>query len=437
MADGKRIRELLLLERDGKLSPEQVSDIGVLRNAGRFPPSLAGPPSVEAGPKHPWVATTEMARAGMTPTGEPINQALVRGGREALADVIRTGSGLVTAAPVLAPVAGAAGETAAQFVESGEITSPTSIGVAAAVPPAAAAAGRVLRGAGRTLTRMMPSRFRGAHEEAIRAAEEMVEGLRPNVPPRDLFQAARREGGEVLPVTRTTEVLRDLNQTIPQNAVSPPLRLVREHMANIDGAIQGGTIELGDLMRLRTDLSQSYGRAPQVRELYGGIIEDLRRAAAQGGPGAEMLTQALRAFQYDLGANRLGDLVTRATTRRAIAGADTPILNVSRFANDFARDAAEFNRLLGPEGVQQVGAFIQRFRSLPPEVAYNGWNLMVTGLFGGAGLVSGGAVPAVTAAIGQELMRNAAAVGRNPEALNRYMTTLVQAARAAAATPEP
>jgi len=197
-----------------------------------------------------------------------------------------------------------------------------------------------------------------------------------------------------------------------------------------------GGMTLENLMQLRRDLGASLGKAPEMNALYKGLIQDLKAAAAAGGPGASAAKEALTAFKKDLGVNRLAELVEKSSSRRAIAGADTQVLNMPKLANAFAKDAKEFTDLLGPEGVQAVGAFIQRFRSLPPEVAWNGWNMMVTGLFGGAGLLSGGAVPAIGAAVGQELARNAGAVGKNPAALNRYMTTLVQAARAATATPE-
>jgi len=253
-------------------------------------------------------------------------------------------------------------------------------------------------------------------------------------------------------------MLADLEQSIPKTPASPALKTVREFMTNLDEALvtknpynvpagvgttaPGLTLEA--LMAMRRDLGASLGKAPEIKALYKGLIQDLDVAAKAGGPGAAMAQEALGAFKKDLGANRLGELVEAATSRRAIAGADTPILNMPKFANAFAKNSKDLTDLLGPDGVQAVGAFIQRFRTLPPEVAWNGWNMMLATLGGaGGGLLglSGGGAGATVGAVGgaltQELLRNAVAVGKNPKALGDYFTSLVQAARAAAvAKPE-
>ena len=345
---------------------------------------------------------------------------------------------------------GGVGEYLAQKIEQGtgdrETVDPLQVGIATAIPAVVAGAGRVIRGVGRTITRVLPSQFRAAHEGALGAAKELGEGLAPEVNAGQMFKAARAAGADTIPANKTAAMLADLEKSIPKTPASPALKTVREFMTNLDDALvtknpynvpagvgttsPGLTLEA--LMAMRRDLGASIGKAPEIKALYKGLIQDLDVAAKAGGPGASMAKEALGAFKQDLGVSKLAELVEGATSRRAIAGADTQVLNMAKFAKSFSKDAKEYADLLGPEGVQQVGAFIQRFKSLPPEVAWNGWNIMLGTLFGAGGLAGGNLPAAAAGFVGQELLRNAIAVGKNPKALNQYMTTLVQAARSAA-----
>lgn len=429
MANGTRIRDLLMAERDGKLSDQERTDIATLRQAGKFPKPLAQEMS-----GRDLLAKGIMGSGfGTQPYTTPETSVMPG------AFVARTAPGLIPN-PALSSAASVAGEGIAQAAEMGvgarKEFDPTQMAVAGAVPPVVAGAVRLARGVGRTVTRVMPSAFRSAQEKAVGAAAQTAQGLASDVNPGQLFNAARAAGAESIPMAQTAKVLDEVGRSIPASPASPALKTVREFIDNTSGAINGGQMSLESLMALRRDLGASLGRAPELKAIYGGLIGDLKSAAQAGGPGASMAAEALTAFKKDLGVQRFSDLVEAATSRRAIAGADTPILNMSKLANAFAKDSKEFADLLGPDGMQAVAAFIQRFRSLPPENAFNGWNMMLASLFGGAGFVGAGAPAAAGAAIGQELIRNAAAVGKNPAALNQYMNTLVQAARQAAPAME-
>src|SRR5206468_3792721 len=151
----------------------------------------------------------------------------------------------------------------------------------------------------RTLTRVMPGRFRAAHQEALGAADELGQGLRPEVDPGQLFEAARAAGAEAVPATKTTAILADLEKSVSKGPVNAKLKLVREYMDKVGGEIRNGEMSLQDLMARRRDLAMSLGAAPEVKAIYKGLISDLEGAAA-GGPGAAMAQEALTAFKRDL-----------------------------------------------------------------------------------------------------------------------------------------
>lgn len=354
-------------------------------------------------------------------------------------------------AAALAPgVVGGLSEYAAQKSEQAtgarQDIDPASVAISATAPLAVGAALRVSRGLERTATRILPSRFRAAHKEALAASKVAGEELAPGVSASQLFDAARKSGAETVPATVTTKILASLDDSIPAEPANAGLKTLRAHMVNVQKAIGGlepapagvGTslpqLNVKELMKLRRDIGADLTKAKEMGALYKGIMTDLELAAEAGGPSASMAKEALTAFKRDLGVSKFHELVEAATQHKAIFGADVPALNVAKLAKSFSQNRDELTSLVGPEGMQVLGAFIQRFRSLPPDVAYNGWGRLIGAVFGAGGVATGQLPTAVATAGGLELLVNAALVGKNPQAVQQLMTTLVQAARAGAVT---
>ena len=113
--------------------------------------------------------------AVLDPVGEYVTASLA--GRkpelETAAAAARTLPGLASANPFISGPLSAIGETAAQDMErtmgTREHFNPFGIAAAGATPLAAAGAVRGVRALGRTATRLSPSRFAAAHDEAIQA----------------------------------------------------------------------------------------------------------------------------------------------------------------------------------------------------------------------------------------------------------------------------
>jgi len=423
MAD--RVQQLLKTEREGRLTKDEQVAIGVLRAAGEFPPATT-----------PATATRGLRRPGLDIPGE-LDPAAARW---VGAETLRLAPGLA-ANPLIAGPLSAGGEALAQQIE-GSPVDPVAIGAAGAMPPLAAGIVRGARALGRTATRMSPTLFRRAHEGAQETLGTMAEGMRPALSPAVLFGQAGDLGGEAIMVTSTREMLKNLEAGLPGKPVNEGLKKVRQHMSNI-GELVGDSpaIRLDELMKVRRDLGRSVaerGAAPEMKAIYKGIMQDLEVAAAAGGAGATVTREALTAFKRDLGIARFREFAELATSRRAIAGADTPILNVSKLSDLVSKNSGELTKLLGPESREMIGAFINRFRSLPPEHAANATNILLTGIIGGAGLAGsmgagmgplGIGLSTAGAAVAQELSRNAFAVGRNPKELNRLVNMVTSAAR--------
>jgi hypothetical protein len=313
------------------------------------------------------------------------------------------------------------------------------IGLAAAVPPGAAAAGRLARGLGRTAVRVVPSFFEKFQRRAQEAAEALVRGLRPAEDVAALSASARAAGADFIPAKNISRVLGEIR--LPSTPANPRLVQVKTTIENLQGAMRAGSVRLDDLEAIRRDIGpllQSNNAPAELRGIYGAIVTDLEKAAASGGVGASLARETARAFKQDLGAAKVAELFESATTRRVISGADVPALNVGRFGklihDPKTRKALETQ--LGPDALRTLDAFVHRFRSLPPDVAFNGWSRMIAALGGIAGggaagmAAIGGPAGVVIVALTPEVVTNAALVGRNPAVLNRLMTTLLQGARA-------
>jgi hypothetical protein len=108
---------------------------------------------------HPWVEANRLAKRGLTPEGEPITQQMRDLASEAVAhgsSFIQLPAAATPLAPILYPAIGAAGEAGRQLIKSGELTDPSALAYAAALPRflRQAGAGTVRGAAGAALTGM-------------------------------------------------------------------------------------------------------------------------------------------------------------------------------------------------------------------------------------------------------------------------------------------
>jgi hypothetical protein len=465
MTKGTRTRELLMLERDGKLTEEQAADIALVREAGRFPPALQGPPSKPSTAPRESYRDVAGARAEMVgggdaysrarmydPTGSGEVAAMREGQAPGTAYAIRTLPGMAAGAVGGTPGAMAgygAGEYLAQKLEQAtgerERVDPLAVGIATAVPAAVAGAGRLVRGVGRTLTRTIPSLFERAQGKAAQTGAQMVEDLRPNVSASQLAQGAEAAGQDIIALPTTRNVLRNIK--LPPDPANPKAEAVAKTVSNLRDAMgkQGQDVFLADLEAIRKDIGPLVGREgaePRLRALYASIIRDLEKAAESGSPGAAMAREAATAFKQEMGASRVADLLTQASPTRVISGANVPALNIGTFGKLIRepRTRESLAKNLGPEALKVLDRFVYEFRALPPDVAFNGWNRMVLTLGGaGGGMAVGGAVGnvpgAILGALTPEILTNMALVGKNPQQLQQLMTAVVEAARAGAMAP--
>lgn len=310
----------------------------------------------------------------------------------------------------------------------------TSVLISGALPYAAAGMGRLARGLGRTATRLLPGRFDAAQQAAQGAAGDVVESLRPETAAGNLFKGARAAGAEVIPAGNIQRTIADIGDSIGENPKNPGLQLVKAYADDLAQATANGTVDLKKLMQMRLDLGRSLGKAPELKGLYGAILSDLEGAAAAGGPGANMATSALQAFKADMGANTFARMVESAT-KDSVAGGRA--LNIARLRDAVAKHSDELTRLLGPEKLSLITNFVDKYRALPPAMAYTAANILVNGLGGVAGAVAGGPLGALGSAVGLETLKNAALVGKNPPGLNAALGTVANMGRAALAPKEP
>lgn len=345
--------------------------------------------------------------------------------------------------PLLSGAASAGGEAVAQSAENAMGTrqgfDPVQIGLAGAIPPVMAGAARVVRGVGRTATRLMPGLFQSTQEKAIKAATDVVDELRPSENASALFRAARAQGSDSIPATNLIDKLNDIDMSIPTSPDSPALGLVRAKITKLRDVLGGSTeIPLSELLRQRRDLSELLARpgaAGELSAIYGGILADLGEAAKQGGAGAAAAKQALDVFKKDLGATKFKVLIDQSIQPTTLG--NIPALNVRRLSIAVSKNREELTKLMGPEGMKVVDSFITKFGSLPPTHAATAANVLISSVTGGVGMLGGGPGGAAVAAGGQELLRNAFAVGKNPAMLNRFMNILAQSARTVVTMGQP
>jgi hypothetical protein len=336
------------------------------------------------------------------------------------------GVGALTAGAGLVPAAlSQMGATAAMQeggIEPRRPLGPIDVNVAAAgaSPFIGAGLGRLARGLGRGITRMVPSQFTAAQRAAQSEAGELVEELKPKVGAGGLFTQARSAGEQQVPAGQLTTMLDDLDRSIPATPTSGGLKTAREFIDAARGSIKEGNISLCDLLRLRLDVGRSIGKGPEVAALYKAVLGDLNAAGMAQGAGAKLAVDALEAARKERGAALMADIVEKATKGRSALTGELPLLSMSTLGREVQNAKPELLKFVGPEGVAQIEDFLVRNRALPPTHAYTAWNGLVSGVLGGAlGPATGGG-----SVLGWELLKDAYAVGPNPAELNQFLITL-------------
>lgn len=304
-----------------------------------------------------------------------------------------------------------------------EPKSPASVVASGAMPFLGAGLGRLARGAGRAVTRLLPGRFTGAQQAAQEGGQAMAEGLAPKDLAGGLFKGARAMGAESVKADQLTGMLDDLDDHIPKNPTSAGLKTAREFIDTARQSIQGDTIPLGDLMRLRLDVGRSIGKAPEVAAIYKGILGDLEQAGAGGGPGATLALNALQSARQERGSALMKDLIEKASRGRSALTGEMPLLNISTLSREVEKNKEDLLKYVGPQGLAQVEEFLVKNRALPPVHAYTAANSLI-GVLGGIGGVVGFGPMGALGVGANELIKDAFAVGKNPAELNRFLIML-------------
>jgi hypothetical protein len=429
-----------------------------LEQLGRAPAGLPPPGPEREAARHAVAAQIKGPHPrGLSPAaiaGQPeLPGEAAERARQGAALGLRMAPGLVTAPTLAIPggavipsLASAGGEAAAQLVESGEITSPGQIGLAAAVPPLLTAPVRGARALGTMAKRLSGPRFERAHGKAQKAGEELVRRLRPQGQETvgQLSEAARAAGGDLIQTPNVQKLLLQLH--FPGKPIRRGAEDVATAIDNLKGVTKPtGEIPLGELETIRKDIGGAlHGAPPELRALYGAILKDLDAAGRAGSVGATLAREAATAAKAEFGAAKISDLLAQSTKFRVVNGADVPALNIATF-RQLTRKPENRKELLaniGPDGMRAIDGFIHKFRGLPPDMAYTAWNKMmmtIAAVGGGvAGTTGGGpaaaAIGPMVGAIAPELLVSLNQVGANPRLLNRVLVTVGQGLRAS--TPE-
>ena len=304
-----------------------------------------------------------------------------------------------------------------------------NVAFSAAAPFAGEAISRLIRGLGRTATRVIPGLFQRAQAKAQGELGKVAGGLATEES-GPLFKGARAVGDQRVGAGQLTAMLDDLDQSIPKDPISPGLKAAREFMERGRELTQGGEISLGDLMRFRQDLGPMTRQAPQIGAIYKATLGDLEAGSTAG---SRLAVEALSAARKTHGSALFSDLVEKATEVRSVAGADAPALNVAKLAKGVHANREDLVKFLGPQGVGQIEQFLAQYRSLPPTHAWTAVNKAIATGAGGLGFLGGG-LPAVAAAGLPELLTNMYQVGGNPAFLRASrLAPLLAGARAAGA----
>ena len=342
------------------------------------------------------------------------------------------------AGPVTTSLMNLGTEGLAQYRE-GEYN-PTALALAT-LPAVLAGGARAARAGGRMATRLSQPRFQAAHQGALQEADDLVRGLTPDT--QALYRQAQQAAQTAPPVPMgdTTRLLQELQQkqTLAP-AYSPASGAARDVVQQAAPLGAGQPVALPTAVAHLEELNKAVStRAPgadAAKLLSGSVVRDLEAAGAAGNQGASLARDAATAYKSKLGAEDFGAMVTKAAPSLTGVG---PALNVANLEKA-VRGNKDLPRLLGPQGMQTVEAFIEKYRGLPPDHAAQFFPMLLSALSGSgagtaAGYAAGGpmgaAVGGLAGAAIPEYLRNLFYVGANPKALNRGLTLAGQAGRVA------
>jgi hypothetical protein len=321
-------------------------------------------------------------------------------------------------------------------------------------------AGRVLH---RTATRLAPPLFQKAQRAAWQAVEEIKEPLAMEAGRATrLFAKAKQLGGRI-DLRETAETIDKLSRRIPPSPASREAQAMQRALESARTVFsEGGKVDLMRFEAVRRDLGALIREtgSPEAKALYNALLRDLEKAAESGTvrpvvrvgpegprvvgtrtqpvPGAQALQRALEAARSERALLELDDIISRATKIRTVSGNDFPVLQVPEITKALRRPETReaLEHFGGPELVRTLEAFVERFRTLPPDLAFNAWNRMLAILGASPGVATGrpiaAAVGATVAGLAPEILENIRIVGANPERLERLLTVVAQTARGAA-----
>lgn len=405
-------------------------------------PSASAPARDTTAGLHPGM----LAAKGLPYIGAPLAVLTTPGGAQAAKETARTTIPVAVGAAtggLSVPLQSAAQMATTYGMQKAGLEEPSwfQVALSGALPFAAPLLGRLWRGGERTATRLMPSRFEAAQKGAAEAGEKLVEGLRPATAASGLAEAAGAAAAGSSERVALPGTMRLIEQTrmLPKR-IDPSLAPFEDAVENLKVIGGKGGIDLRDLEELRQQLGPFVSKNAKVKGLYGALLDDLEAAAKSNVPGAALAREAAAAYKRQLGANLIGDLVTKASPARLISGANVPALNVATFANAVNKPDTQRQLLkwIGPEGLAQVNQFIFAHRNLPPDVAFNAANRLIGSLGAAAGGIAGfgvASIPgAMVGAITPELVVNMLKAGPNAPGVNTVVNALASGARAGLAS---
>lgn len=442
---GPRVKELLELERDGKLSQEQAADIRTLRAAERFPAALGAPTrTVDAA----------MTVGGPTPVEQGAPPGLLRrAGRfiveEAPKAILPTAGGILGAAaggaitsPTVAgvPAGILAGEVAGSV--AGEklnqmlgITEPSNVSLALA--GAAGPAGRALGGAAGAAYRGLATRAPGAAAALAEIGESIANKIpaiiRPKVSSADLYAQVERFNPTIdLTATRAAakslagkedvlaEIAPSLKSTLIkgtaesiESATAGSTKTVTSPILNAQGnpitttvttkptgeasfqAVRAALKRVGEKINELKPVGgegggEGYGA---MKKLYAALQEDLENAAASG-PMATQARAALKAanatFAKEKTADELADFITKSGLTTVKSGDEMITrVNPARIA-DFIRENTELFSKVPAGEMAEIKSTLTKLAKIPtpppPTGVQHGSGPMLRQALGGGAL---------------------------------------------------
>lgn len=186
--------------------------------------------------------------------------------------------------PGISGVASGLGELGAQQVEQGFHTpSAEEIGTA-------------------TISGLIPPVVSGVVRGATALGKAGLSQARKGGVLAPLFESAAKTG-DMVEVPSLISTLQEIKATLGPNPGPTAYRKLLREITDIEGRVAAGgqgatSLPIQEVMRIRDALGQLYTEAgrkvpPVLDRVYAALSADLKRAAEQGGAGAQMLTRGL------------------------------------------------------------------------------------------------------------------------------------------------